>query len=177
MTDVSTLYKPMIRSLVSVIWVSCALSLIACAVQQKPQESQEKYFVTFAEGFTAGSDSEDPIIGWQAFTAPEIKDLRTRMQVYSLVVHPSRIQIRVGEIFSLQKLIITALDSSGKIVRRVPFSLAYEKLEPDIIETQKEKTQLINGLRPGEVDLRITSMIPRSDGRNSTAFISLYVQP
>ncbi len=177
MTDVSTLYRLMIRRLVSVIWVSCALSLIACAVQQKPQESQEKYFVTFAEGVTTGSDSEDPIIGWRAFTAPEIKDLRTRMQLYSLVVHPSRIQIRVGEIFSLQKLIITALDSSGKPVRRVSFSVSYEEFEPTVIETQKENAQLIKGLRPGKVDLRITSMIPSSDGKNPTTFISLYVRP
>jgi len=163
------------RKLFSVIWVCLALS--ACAAQHKPQDSQEKYFVTFAEGFTAANDSESPIIGWRAFTAPELTDLRARMQIASLVVHPSRIQIKVGEVFSLQKLIITALDSNGKPVRRIPFSLAYEELGPDIIDTQKENAQLIKGIKPGKVDLRITSMISRLDGKKPTTFVRLYVQP
>ncbi len=165
------------RWLVSVIGVCLALILSPCAARHTPQESLEKYFVTFAEGFTAASDSEDPIIGWREFTAPELKDLRTRMQVDSLVVHPSRIQIKVGEVFSLQRLIITALDSNKKPVRRVPFSLSYEKLEPDIIYTQKENAQLIKAIRPGKIDLRITSMISRSDGKSPTAFVRLYVRP
>ncbi len=165
------------RWMISIVGVCLAFILSPCAARHTPQESQEKYFVTFAEGFTAGSDSEDSIIGWRAITAPNLKDLRARMKVDSLVVHPSRIQIKVDEVFSLQKLIITALDSNGSPVRRVPFSLAYEKLEPDIIDTQKENAQLIKGIRPGKIDLRITSMISRSDGKNPTAFVRLYVRP
>jgi len=52
---------------------------------------------------------------------PDLKEMR------------GRIQIKLGEVFSLQKLII-ALDSNGKPVRRIPLSLDYEELEPDIID-------------------------------------------
>ena len=154
------------------LWISFALVLIACAA---PQTSQEKYFVTFAEGFTADSETENPRISWRAFTAPELREMRAGMRIDSLVVHPRRIRIKVGEVFSLEKLIITALDSNGKPVGRIPFSLAYAALDPDIIETQKENAQWIKGKKPGEVDLRISSMIPRSDGKYPTAFVRIYI--
>jgi hypothetical protein len=164
------------RKLTSILRIGLALMLGACAAQHKPQELSEKiYFVTFAEGFTADSESEDPRIAWRAFTAPDLAEMRARMRIDSLVVHPRRIRIRVGEVFSLEKLIITALDSNGKLVRRIPFSLAYAEPDPDIIETQKENAHLIKGKKAGEVDLRITSMIPCSDGKYPTAFVRIYI--
>ena len=56
------------RKLTSILRIGLALILGACAAQHKPQElSEEKYFVTFAEGFTADSESENPRIGWRAY--------------------------------------------------------------------------------------------------------------
>ena len=74
------------------------------------ESSHEKYFGTFAEGFTADSDSESPVIGWWAYAVPDRKEMRGRIQI---------------------------------------------KLEPDIIETQKENAHMIKGVRPGKIDLRI----------------------
>jgi hypothetical protein len=45
------------------------------------ESSHEKYFVTFAEGFTADSDSESPVIGWWAYTVPDLKEMRGRIQI------------------------------------------------------------------------------------------------
>jgi len=68
--------------LTSILWIGLVLIPSACASQNKQLESShEKYFGTFAKRFTADSDSESPVIGWWAYTVPDRKEMRGRIQI------------------------------------------------------------------------------------------------
>ncbi len=136
----------------------------------------EKTFTVFAEGFTAESEYGEPQITGRALTAEDLRQFQEKFRISSLAVHPRRLEIKVGEAFSLQKLIITAQGENGKSMGRVPFSLQMEKIEPMVVESQREDARRIKGMRPGEVDLRIVSLIPRSDGTFPTARVRIYVR-
>jgi len=135
----------------------------------------KRYFVNFGEGFTAEHDYEPPMIGWRVIGLAEIREIRARAQIDSLVVHPSKINIRIGQTFSLKNLMVTAFDSNGKVVKHIPFSLAHEKIK-SIIETQKANPELIKGVKSGQIDLRISSLVPRPDGTYPVAFIKLNIR-
>ena len=131
-------------------------------------------FVIFGEGITPNDEYESPVIGRRLIGLSELKEIRVRVQIDSLMVHPSKISIKVGETFSLQNLIVTALDSNDKIVKHIPFSLAYEKIKP-IIEAPKENPHLIKGIKSGQMYLRISSLVPRPDGTYPKAFVKLRI--
>ncbi len=166
------------KKLISAIWICLALMLTGCAFQNRhPEAPQAKTFVPFAEGITPAGDHEDPKIassinrepGSGTFPFPGIP-------VDALAVHPQRLQIRVGEVFSLKKLIITAFDSSGKPARHVPFTVESEVPEPPILEIQEEHPELLKGLRPGKADLRFVSRAARPDGTYPATSVAVYVR-
>ncbi len=153
------------------------LVLSACFPQHRQQiVPAERDFATFAEGLTAESEYGEPQIIRRALTPEELRKFQNKFRISSLAVHPRRLEIKEGELFSLQKLIIAAQGENGKPMGGVPFSLQMEKTEPMVVEPQREDARLIKGIRPGQVDLRIVSLAPRLDGTFPTARIRVYVR-
>jgi hypothetical protein len=154
--------------------------------------SPEKIFVTFAEGMTAGPDYKGIKTGYRMWTLPVIKEMLTKIHINSMEVHPVKIEIRVGEVYSLKNLRVVARDEDGKIVANTPIALSYsqyvlcyddcnqgwEEVEPRVIEIENrhDEANLIRGLRPGKTEIRIDSLIHRRDGTCPSILVDLTVQ-
>jgi hypothetical protein len=166
------------KKLISAIWICLALTFTGCAFENRhPSAPPEKTFVHFAEGITPAGDHEDPEIASSINREPGSAASPARgIPVDAMAVHPRRVQIQVGEVFSLKKLIITALDSNGKPVRDAPFTAEVEATEPPILEIRKDHPELLKGLRPGKADIRFVGRVARPDGTYPAVYFTVYIR-
>ena len=150
----------------------------------------EKIFITFAEGMTVGPNDKGIQTGYRMWTVPDLKEMRNKIKVKSLEVCPEKIELDVGEMYSLKNLRVIARDANGQIVEHVPISLSYsqwvscyddcdqgwEEVEPKIIviENSNETADLIRGLRQGKIELRLQSLSGQ-DGTCPLIYVPLSV--
>ena len=158
----------------------------------QPDLYPETIFVTFAEGMTVGPDDKSIKTGHRMWTVPNIKEMLTNIHVNSLEVYPAKIELKVGEVVSLKNLRVVARDTEGHIVAHAPIALSYsqyvlcyddcnqgwEEIEPRVIEIENRhyEADLIRGLRPGRIELRIDSFLHRRDGTCPSIYVDLVVQ-
>ncbi len=152
-----------------------AFILTGCASPGRRAElPAAKSFVPFAEGITAAGDQEDPVIAPGIHRGPGLSPSRP---VHALAVHPRRLEMRVGETFSLKKLIITALDSEGRPLRRVPFLIEWERTESSVLDSLRDDPEWLRALRPGKIVLRFAAMSAGPDGTRPAAYVTIRVRP
>ena len=89
----------------------------------QPSLFSEKIIVTFAEGMTVGPDDKGIETGHRMWTVPKINEMSTNIHVNSLEVYPIKIELKVGEVYSLRNLIVIARDAEGHIVVHAPIAL------------------------------------------------------
>ncbi len=160
---------------------SCCFSC-ACAVwalillPTLPLIEQEARFSSIAEGF---SSDEGPIeVGYRAFTAPQLQEMTSGgLRVESIDVLPRVFRLQVGQRRSLRELRVTARDSQGAIIVRIPFSVGLEDVDPEIVsvESLRVNGHEIEGTRAGQSRLRFMAAIPRDDGTSAVSMIRIVV--
>lgn len=82
-----------------VILITCPLKA-SDINQQKPYP--ENIFITFAEGMTGSTNDEGIETGYRMWTVITIKEMLTKIHVNSLEVYPPKIELKVGEVYSLK---------------------------------------------------------------------------
>lgn len=171
-----------------VILITCPLKA-SDINQQKPYP--ENIFITFAEGMTGSTNDEGIETGYRMWTVITIKEMLTKIHVNSLEVYPPKIELKVGEVYSLKNLRVTARNADAQIVEHAPIFLAYSQyvlcydncnqgwgeIEPRVIEivNRYDEADLIRGLRPGRIELRIQTLSHRN-GTCPVIYFDLVVQ-
>lgn len=177
------------------MWFVFFLIFNACALGASHINQQDLYpeqiFITFAEGMTGSHNEEGIKTGYRMWTVPTIKEMLTKIHVDSLEAYPSKIELKVGEVYSLKNLRVTARDADGQIVENAPIFLAYsqyvlcydncnqgwEEIGPRVIEivNRYDEADLIRGLRPGRIELRIETL-SHPNGTCPVIYVDLVVQ-
>jgi len=130
------------------VGIGFLLATLTTAAQEKPAPLQGG---TFAEGYSS-PDAETPLrLAHRMFTTSsrdceELETLPTRLEA-----SPREIVVRVGREFLLPTLIVQAMDSSGRVIPKTPFtvSITYEAGVLDF-QNDQELYFSITGVRPGK---------------------------
>ena len=125
--------------------------------------AQEKPTLTgghFAEGYSS-PDAKTPVdVAHRMFTTSmrdceELEPLPTRLEP-----SPREIVVRVGEQLALPKLVVEAVDSSGRVIPRAPIALTIA-YEPSLLwfESDQFRYFSITGVRPGNAGHVIAQLL------------------
>ena len=61
------------------------------------------------------------------WSVPNVKEMLTKIHVNLLEVYPSKIELKVGEVYSLKNLRVIARHSERSIVAHAPIALSYSQ--------------------------------------------------
>ena len=137
----------------------------------------EKSWFSFAEAFTAGHGRALEI-SYRVFTAPMLTEiLATGVLVERLEIWPAEIHLKTGATFSLNNLQIAAFGPDGNIHEHVPLTLDLEG-PADLLDFEDFIAfgTDIRAARPGQANIRITSVVSSSNGDYARESILLVVR-
>ena len=135
-------------------------------------------YFSFAEAFTPGY-GQALEVGYRVYTAPMLTEIQASgIVVERLEIWPTEIHIKAGATFSLQYLQITAFGPDGNVQERVPLALDLEG-PAELFDFEDFITfgTDIRAVRSGQAKIRITSLMPSSDGQHARGSILLVVSP
>ncbi len=99
-------------------------------------------------------------IGPNLFKQSDLDSLtKAGIHIDSLVAYPSTIYVTEGGSYELKQLYVLAIDSQGKPVGKAPLELELKAFNCTL------GTERIMGFRSGKARLRISSLLPRKDGK------------
>ena len=140
------------------------LLLLLCTTDTPGQTKLQAHTAVDTLGFTVGP---------RLFQKSEVDSLiRTDAHVDSIVLYPGIVRITEGASFDLKDMYVLAIDSQGDLVQKAPLELELDAFNCTI------GTERIMGFRVGTARLRITSLLPRKDGKTRTGVdIGIEVTP
>jgi hypothetical protein len=117
-------------------------ALLFCA-SRAPAFAQAKVlpgFVTVAEGFTSPNRSSGIDVAYRLFSLPTFaKTCRESDRPFTLTTpNSAAVTLRVGEGFSLRRLIMVGVDRTGRLLRPLPISLEVEATNPPLLNLQSD---------------------------------------
>ncbi len=128
-------------------------------------ENNEGSFGTLAEGLTSSSSSERITARERMFTIYDLRELCKGPQPSRLIPREDHVQIKIGNMFSLQDLSVVAVNSAGEIMKPIPIILDTDA-RSDLIDASAFRANAdgIRALQPGRFHVRIRPLCSGSEG-------------
>jgi hypothetical protein len=96
-------------------------------------------FGTIAEAFTSKTQQRGIEVAYRMFSAPDLGEICAKSpRPVKLVAQQVPITLHVGEWFSLDRLIIVAVDASSRQLQPVPIMLEVEDKEPPLLNLRSD---------------------------------------
>jgi hypothetical protein len=156
---------------------TAAVLLCAAALPALPQAAVLPGFGTIAEGFTSPNRSTGIDAAYRMFSLPTFPKICAESErPFKLASVGGTVMLRVGERFSLRRLIIFAVDRTGHVLRPLPIVLEVEGQDPPLFSL---KTDMISDgrlmpIRSGKCRFRARTIC---EGTSEDVFIQAVVTP
>jgi len=135
-----------------------------CLAQAPPPVTFQVVWVVVGELATA--DARHPVrASRQLFKASDLMNMTMHdVEIARVETDPPVMQIAVGQQLCLSGLKVTAYDAKGKIVA-APLSIAVRQDHKERLQIQRSKNDIcVSPAEPGEFPIRLTSLLPATDG-------------
>jgi hypothetical protein len=117
-------------------------------------------------GELATADNRHPVrVGRQLFRGSDLMDMTLHdVKIARVDADPAVMQIAVGQQVCLSGLKVRAFDAKGKVVA-APLSVAVRQDHKERLQLQRSKNDIcVRPADPGEYPIRLTSLLPATDG-------------
>lgn len=124
----------------------------------------EPLFVRLAEGYTSKDARAGIVVAPRMFSAPTFAELCSRHQLPSrlLVMTPEPLRLSRGQWFPYDRLVVLAVDSSGRILPPVPIVVEAEETTPELLDLRSDMTADLDGkvlpVREGSFQFRLRTI-------------------
>jgi hypothetical protein len=135
-------------------------------------------FVTVAEGVTSASRSIGIDAAYRMFSLSTFaKTCKESRRPFRLASPNTVVSLRVGEWFSLRRLMIVGLDRTGHVLRPLPIGVEVEDTNPPILNLRTDMISVGRGLLPirtGRFRFRARTIC---EGTSADIFMQAVVRP
>ena len=126
-----------------------------------PTAAAATAYVVIAEGLTADSADGAMVTEPRMFSTPDLPTRCSHASSLARLAATDRVNVRIGEPFSLGALRVVALDGAGAIIPRVPVVIEVEPVSPPILDLSSERLERGPiAMRPGAFMIRVRTICP-----------------
>ena len=159
---------------------SWLLSLVVLASAMSPIVDAAEFQIVWVVVGDAASSAGDQHAeaGRHLFMASDLTELSLRnIAVSRIEVEPAIVSLEAGDRFCLTSLTIVASQKDRSLIKRAPLSVSVRQDHRDALRLDRRKNDIC--MRPaaaGEYPIRLTSLLPASDGSTRGAQMFLRVR-
>lgn len=135
-------------------------------------------FVRLAEGLTSKHEEVGIVVAPRMFSLPTFAELCSPLRPPGrlVVVTPEPLRLPTGQWFRYDRMVVLAVDSSGKVLPPVPIVIEVEETTPELLNLQSDMTADPDGkllpVRAGNLRFRLRTIC---DGHVAATTVSAEV--
>lgn len=145
---------------------SFEVALMLTLLGSGPVPAEEARFAHLAEGYTAADARSGIVAGQRMFSVPTFGAICAPLEAPArlAVITPEPVRLVRGEWFTYDRLVVQAVDASGRLLPPVPITVEVEDVEPAVLNLRSDFTADPNGqvlpVRAGSFRFRFSTLCP-----------------